>query len=76
MVSFSSDEPNYETSCSRQVNLIKSIYKTNIYGKYSITASAVESWNKIQKELKNTLLKHLSPNKITTVFHSFYLKSY
>ena len=28
--------------------------------KYSITVSAVESWNKIQKQLKSILLKDLS----------------
>ena len=27
---------------------MKLFYKTNRYGKYSITVSAVESWNKIQ----------------------------
>ena len=32
-------------------------------GKYSITVSAVELWNKIQKQLKNMLLKDLSPIK-------------
>ena len=56
--------------------LIKHFYKTNRYGKYSITISAAESWNKIQKQLKNTLLKDLSPNKIKTVVSNFYLKSY
>ena len=34
---------------------------TSRYGKYSITGNAVNSWNKIQKTLKNTLLKDLSP---------------
>ena len=48
---------------------------TNRYGKYSITVSAVESWNKIQKQLKNMLLKDLSL-KIKTVVTNFYLKSY
>ena len=38
--------------------------------------SAVESWNKIKKQLKNILLKNLSPNKIKTVVTNFYLKSY
>ena len=47
--SFSSNQHNYETSGSIQGNLIKRFYKTNRYGKYLITASAVESWNKIQK---------------------------
>ena len=54
---------------------MKLFYKTNRYGKYSITVSAVESWNKIQKQLKNMLLKDLSPNKIKTVVSNFYLKS-
>ena len=47
-----------------------------VYGKYSITASAVESWNRIQKQLKDILLKDLSPNKIKTIVSDFYLKSY
>ena len=48
---------------------MKLFYNTNRYGKYSITISAVESWNKIQKQLKIMLLKDLSPNKIKTVTH-------
>ena len=55
---------------------MKLFYKTDIYGKYSITVSAVESWNKIQKQLKSILLKDLSPNKIKTVVTNFYFKSY
>ena len=51
--SFSSDQHNYETSSSTQGNLTKIFYKTNRYGKYSITVSAVELWNKIKKQLKN-----------------------
>ena len=43
--SFSSDQHNYETSSSTQ-------RKTKRYGKYSVTVSAVESWNKIQKQLR------------------------
>ena len=45
-------------------------------GSNSITVSAVESWNKIQKQLKNVLLKDLPSNKIKTVVNNFYLKSY
>ena len=56
--------------------LIKLFYKTNRHGKHSVTISANESWNKIQKLLKNALLKDLSPNKIKTVVSNFYLKSY
>ena len=74
--SFSSDQHNYETSSSTQGNLMKIFYKANRYGKYSITASAVESLNKIQKQLKNMLLKNLSPYKIKKVVTNFYLQPY
>ena len=42
----------------------------------SITASAVELCNKIQKELKDLLLRDLSPNKIKIIVSDLYLKSY
>ena len=74
--SFSSDEHNYETSSSTQGNLIKLFYKTKRYEKYSITVSAVESWNKIQKQLKDLLLRDLSPNRIKRIVSDLYLKSY
>ena len=42
--SFASDQHNYETSSSTLGNLKKLFfYKTKRYGKYSVTASAVES---------------------------------
>ena len=74
--SFSSDQHNYETSSSTQGNLINLFYKTNRYGKYPITVRAVESWNKIQKQLKDMLLKYLSPNEIKTIVSDHFLKSY
>ena len=39
-----------------------------------MTVSAVESWNKILKQLKNMLLKDLSSNKIKTVVTNFYFE--
>ena len=76
-LSFSTDQQNYETSSSTQGNLIKRFHKTKRYRKYSITVSAVESWsNKILKQLKDMLLKDLSPNKIKTIVIDFYLISY
>ena len=73
--SFSLDQYNYKP-CSRQGTLINSSYKTNRYGKYSVIASAVDSSNKIQNQLKNTLLRNLSPNNTETVVSNFYLTSY
>ena len=43
------------------------------YGKYSITVSAVESRNKIQKQLKDMLLKDLSPTKIKRIVSNIIL---
>ena len=42
-------------------------------GSIQLTVTAVELWNKIQKQLKTTLLKDLSPNKIKTVVIIFIL---
>ena len=47
-----------------------------IYRRYSATVSAVELWSKVQKQLKNILLKDLSANKIKTAATNFYFKSY
>ena len=74
--SFSSDQHNYETSSSAQGNLIKPFHKTKRYGKYSIIVIAVESWKKIQKQLKDLLLRDLSPSKIKTIVSDLHLKSY
>ena len=73
---FSTDQHNYETSSSTHGNLINFLYKTKRYGKYSVTESAVESWNKIQKQIKDLLLRDLSPDKIKTIVSDLYLKSY
>ena len=73
--SFSSDQHHHETSSSTQENIMKLFEKANRHGKYSVTVSAVESWNKMQKQL-NMLLKDLFPNKIKTVVTNFYFKSY
>ena len=73
---FSTDQHNYETSSSTHGNLINFLYKTKRYGKYSVTESAVESWNKIQKQIKDPLLRDLSPDKIKTIVSDLCLKSY
>ena len=74
--SFSSDQHNYEISSSTKGNLTKLFYKTNRYGKYSITVNSVELWNKIQKQQKDMLFKDLAPKKIKTIISNFYLKSH
>ena len=72
---FSSDQHNYETSCSSLSNLHKPSYKTNLYGKNSIIASAINAWNNSQKLLKISF-KHLSPNKIKKVLSDAFFSKY
>ena len=47
-------------------NILESMFSTNV----------IESWNKIQEQLKDMLLKDLSPRKVKTIVSNFYLKSY
>ena len=63
---FSSDQHNYETFWSYHGNLHKLSYKTNMYGKNSVVASAVNAWNNSQKFLQ-IFLRNLSPNKIKKI---------
>ena len=74
--SFSAYHHNDEASSFREGNLIKCFCRTNRNEKYSKITVAVDSRNKIQKQIKNTLLKDLSLNNIKTVISNFYLKSY
>ena len=67
------DQHNYETSNCRLGNLIKSKYMRSRYGKYSITGNAVNSWNKIQKNLKSTLQTDLFPNNIKPAVSNYFL---
>ena len=71
--SFSSDQHNYETSSSTQGNLIKPFHKTDRYGKCSVTINAVESWNKVQKQLKICYLKIYPPIKLKQLLLIFIL---
>ena len=56
------------------------MYKIFLYDKQAQevfkVASAVESWNKIKKQLKNTLLKDLFSNILKRFVSNLYLKSY
>ena len=53
----SSDIHNYNTSASSTGKLFKSSFRTNLYGKNSITISAGNAWNKIQTAFGDVILK-------------------
>ena len=72
---FSSDQHNYENSCSSLGNLHKPFYKTKLYGKNSIIVSATNAWNNPQKLLKISL-RHLFPNKIKKILSDAFFSKY
>ena len=61
---FCSNVHNYETTLSATCKLFKPSFRTNLYGKNSITVNAIDAWNKAQTSLGDTILKDLTPNKI------------
>ena len=73
---FSSDKHKYNTSWSSNEKLQNYSYRTNTYGKNSITISAIESWNNSQNNLDIVSLRLLTPNEIKLLLSDKYLKNY
>ena len=67
---------NYETTSSATCKLFKPSFRTNLYGKNSITVNAIDAWNKAQTSLADTILKDLTPNKIKTIIMKRMIDSY
>ena len=73
---FCSNVHNYETTSSATCKLFKPSFRTNMYGKNSITVNAIDAWNKAQTSLADTILKDLTPNKIKTIIMKKMIDSY
>ena len=73
---FWSNVHNYETTSSATCKLFKPSFRTNLYGKKSITLNAIDAWNKAQTSLVDTILKNLTPNKIKTIIMKKMIDSY
>ena len=54
---------NYHT-VSSTAKIFKPSYRTNSYGKNSVTLGAINSWNKTQHQFSNLSLKTFSTTKI------------
>ena len=59
-----SDMHNYNTAVSLTGKLFKPSFDTILYGKNSITLSAVNAWNKIQKAFGDVILKNLTTTQL------------
>ena len=73
---FCSNVHNYETTSSATCKLFKPSFRTNLYGKNSITVNAIDAWNKAQTSLGDTILKDLTPSKIKTIIIKRMIDSY
>ena len=73
---FCSNVLNYETTSSATCKLFQPSFRTNLYGKNSITVNAIEDWYKAQTSLGDTILKDLTLNKIKTIIMKRMIDSY
>ena len=64
---FCPDVHNYHTVSSTADKISKPSYRTDSYGKNSITIGAINSWNKTQHQFSNLSLKKFSPTKIKSL---------
>ena len=55
---------NYNTAASLTGKLFKPSFRTILYGKNSITLSAVNTWNKIQTAFGDVILKNLTTTQL------------
>ena len=67
---------HYSTTFSIKGHLLKKSFRTNNFGKFSVTVSAIDSWNKIQDQMGEIALKDLRPSKIKWLLTSKFIKSY
>ena len=62
-----SDIHNYNTAAFLTGKLLKPSFRTILYGKNSITLSAVNAWNKIQTAFGDVILKYLPTTQLKTL---------
>ena len=69
---FCSDVHNYQTVSSTSDKIFKPSYRTDSFGKNSITIGAINSWNKTQYQFRNLSLKTYSSSKIKGILFENY----
>ena len=57
-------------------HLHKKYFRTNNFGKSSVTESAIDLWNKIQDQMGEIALKDLRPSKTKWLLIDNFIKSY
>ena len=75
-LTFCSEIDNYQTISSTADKIFKPSYRTDSYGKNSITIGAINSWNKTQHQFSNLSLKTYSPTKIKSLLFKICIGKY
>ena len=73
---FCSDAHNYQTVSSTVNKISKPSYRTDSYGKNSITIGAIDSWNKTQHQFSDLSLKTYSSTKIKNLLFKKCIENY
>ena len=73
---FCSDVHNYQTVSSTSDKIFKPSYRTDSFGKHSITIGAINSSNKTQHQFRNLSLKTYSPSKIKCLLFQKWIENY
>ena len=73
---FCSDVHNYQTVSSTVNKISKPSYRTDSYGKNSITVGAIDSWNKTQHQFSDLSLKTYSSTKIKNLLFKKCIENY
>ena len=74
--SFCSDIHNYQTVSSTADKIFKPSYRTDSYGKNSITIGAMNSWNNTQHQFCNLSLKTYTPTEIKSLLFKKCIEKY
>ena len=56
--------------------LHKKSFRTNNFGKFSVTVSAMDSWNKMQDQMGDIALKDVRPSKMNWLLTKKFVKNY
>ena len=72
---YNSDMHNYNTAASLTGKLFRPSFRTILYGKNSITLSAVAAWNKIQTAFGDIILKNLTTTQLKNLLTKLTKKS-
>ena len=74
MFEFRYNTHHYSTTSFMKGHLHKKFFRSNNFGKFSVTVSTIDSWNKTQSQMGEIALKDLRPSKIKCLLTGKFIK--